>query len=313
MESLELQIKGVRTLPGRFVGLRAEGGDVLRAAGKREHGHGLTDPDALIFEVALPEGNLEGIVFGGLDQVGLNPGDALACINKELADAIGGDAAVLIHGIAAGVGDGLDAALEGDAVGASEQVERLFIPEIDSGLKTERDGAVGELFKQCTDLLADAEDLVDEVDVVDAASDELIDLGKDLSEVALAVFVTEEGLVAEGAGVGATAGELNLSAVMKVIGAVAGEDVVEVMVALDRKVGVVEGAERAHIGGAETRGHVDDAAGVAPTATGNHLPGMGGELGQSLIGLAAQNDVGAGLLQGSFGRDRAMRTGDDGL
>ena len=130
--------------------------------------------------MTLPEGDLEGVVAGGLDEVGLDPGKALPRVDEQLTDAIGGDAAVLVHGVAAGVGDGLDAALKGDAVGAGEEIEGLFIPEIDAGLEADGDGTGGDGFEQRANLLADAEDLVDEVDVVDAARDELIDLGDDL-------------------------------------------------------------------------------------------------------------------------------------
>ena len=45
----ELEVEGVRPLPGFFVGLRPEGSDVLRAAGKGEHRNGFADPHALIF------------------------------------------------------------------------------------------------------------------------------------------------------------------------------------------------------------------------------------------------------------------------
>ena len=77
--------------------------------------------------------------------------------------------------------------------------------------------------------------------------------------IALAILVAKEGLVAEGAGVGAAAGELDLGAVVEVIGAVAGEDVMEVMVTLDGVVGVVELADGAHVGGTEARRHVEAA------------------------------------------------------
>ncbi len=61
-------------------------------------------------------------------------------------------------------------------MGAREQVERFFIPEIDACLKADGHWTVRELFQQLADLLAYAEDLVDEVDVVDAARDQLVDL-----------------------------------------------------------------------------------------------------------------------------------------
>ncbi len=57
---------------------------------------------------------------------------------------------------------------------------RVLVPEVDAGLKADRDGTVGDRFEQLADLFADAEDLVDEVDVVHAAGDELVDFSDDL-------------------------------------------------------------------------------------------------------------------------------------
>ncbi len=79
------------------------------------------------------------------------------------------------------------------------------------------------------------------------------------------------------------------------IGSVAGEDVVFVGVELDGVVGEVEGTEGAHVGGAEAGVGVEDAVWLAPATAGDHIPREAGELREGLIGLAAEDDVGAGL------------------
>ena len=111
-------------------------------------------------------------------------------------------------------------------------VEELFVPEVNADLKADGDGTVGDLLKEGFDSFVYAEDLVDEIDVIDTSCDQVVDFGEDGGELAFAVFIAEQGLIAEGAGVGASAGELDFGAVMQVVGAIAGEDVVEVMVAL---------------------------------------------------------------------------------
>jgi hypothetical protein len=153
------------------------------------------------------------------------------------------------------------------------------------------------------------EDLVDEVEVGDALRDQAVDLGQQEVEVAAAVLVAEVELGAEGAGVGAAAGGLDLGA-----GAARRrvEAVVVVGMARDEAVGPCErgmvgeaagpgaavGAERAAVapGGAADRG------GLARV----------GELGDRLLGLAAQHDVGAELGERGAGRRRAVRADRDG-
>ncbi len=173
-------------LPCLLIRLCAKGGYIFGAAGEGEHGDGLADPDAVCFEVGLPGGDEGGVIFRGLDEVGLDPGDVAARVEEELGDAIGRQATVLVHGVAALLGDGLNTTLKGDAVSTAEELEEVLVPEIDTGLEADGDGTPGDLFQQRTDLLADAEDLVDEVDVIDAAGDELVDLVEDGVEIAFA-------------------------------------------------------------------------------------------------------------------------------
>ena len=73
----KMKVVRVRALPRLLVGLRAKGCHILRAAGKREHRHGLGDPDAMRLQVRLPGRHLRRIVLRHLDQVGLHPRDAL--------------------------------------------------------------------------------------------------------------------------------------------------------------------------------------------------------------------------------------------
>ena len=258
-------------------------------------------------------GDERRVVVLGLDEVGLDPGDALPGVDEQVRDAVGREAAVLVHLVAALLGDGLDAALEADGVGAGKEVHAGLVPEIDAGLEADGDGALGELFEQSFDLPADAEDFVDEVDVVDAAGDELVDLVEDGGKIAFAVLVAEQGLVAEGAGPGTATGELDFGAKAEMVGAIAGKDVVLVAVALNGVVGEIERPEGTHVGGTEAGRGVDGAVGIAPDAAGDHLPGRGGEQGQGLVVLAAKDDVGAGLLERGKGRGGAVGADDDDL
>ena len=107
---------------------------------------------------------------------------------------------VLVHFIAAGLADGFDSALERHAMRAAQQLDGLLVPEIDAALEADRQRSFGDFFQQRSNLLANAENLVNEVDVIDAARHEGIDFGKYGADVALAEFIAEQRLIAERAG-----------------------------------------------------------------------------------------------------------------
>src|SRR5947209_13553721 len=75
--SEELEIERVGAFPRGFVRLTAESLDILRAARKRKHGHRLAHPNARGFQRRLPLRDQRRIILGGLDEIGLHPGNML--------------------------------------------------------------------------------------------------------------------------------------------------------------------------------------------------------------------------------------------
>src|SRR3954468_14140433 len=141
--------------------------------------------------------HLGRIIVRRLDEICLYPGDVLARVDQERLDTIRGEPAVLVHLVAASFADSFNAALERDAMRAAQQLEGLFVPEIDATLKAYGQRAARDFFQEHAHLLAHAEDFVDEVDVIDAAGQELINFGQYLIQVALAKLIAEQRLVTE--------------------------------------------------------------------------------------------------------------------
>src|SRR5579884_3514476 len=93
----------------------------------------------------------------------------------------------------------LNPALHRNAMRPAEQVERLLVPQVNARLEADLEIAFRDPFQQAQHIFADAEDLVDEVHVIDAARHQLIDLRQESLNIALAKLVPEERLVAESA------------------------------------------------------------------------------------------------------------------
>jgi hypothetical protein len=198
---------------------------IQRAAREGKHRNRLAYPDAVVFQTLLEAADLCGVVLGRLNEIRLNPWNMLARLHQQGLDAFGGEAAVLIQLVATFFTDGLDTAFEGDAVSSAEKLETFFGPQVDPGLKAYGHGALPDLLQKSPDLPAHAEDFVDEVDIVDAPVDELVYFIENGLQWTLPKFVTEEGFVAEGAGIRAAASELHFRPEFQVIGTVTREDV----------------------------------------------------------------------------------------
>src|SRR5258708_27341501 len=121
---------GVGPLPGILVRRIAKRLLVQRTTGIRKHGHGFAYPNTPGPEMLLPGANLPAIVMFGKNQVGLHPGYPAAGIDQQLSDPVGIQTAVFVQLVAAFVSNGLNAARHGATVGASQQIERLLIPQV---------------------------------------------------------------------------------------------------------------------------------------------------------------------------------------
>src|SRR5215472_4532953 len=177
----------------------------------------------------------------GQNQIGLNPGNALARINQQLSNTSGIDAAVFVQLFAALMCDRFNAALHRDAPGAAQQLQRFLVPEIDAGLTTDLYRTFCNLLQQAADVCANSENFVDEINVADAAGDQRIHFPEHGIHAALAKFIAEQRLVAEGAGPGTAAGKLQFGAQS----AVTGKDVVAMPVSFDVIVPEVKRAQSA--------------------------------------------------------------------
>ena len=170
------------------------------------------------FRLFLPAMNFRAVVALGKNQVRLHPGDASASIDQQFCNAVRAHAAIFVQVFTAFMRDGLHAALHGDAVGAAKKIQGLFIPEIDARLKADLYRTLSNAFEQTSHILADAEDFIDEINILDAACDQGIHFLENGVDAALAEFIAKERLIAESAGPGTSAGKLQFSAKAVVIG-----------------------------------------------------------------------------------------------
>ena len=72
-----------------------------------------------------------------------------------------------------------------------QQLQRVLIPQIDASLKADRQRTLGNFLQQHPHLLADTENLIDEINIVDPARDQLIDLLQHLVQLALPELIAE--------------------------------------------------------------------------------------------------------------------------
>src|SRR5437764_8303908 len=158
----------------------------------------------------LPLPNLPAVIFICKNQVGLDPGNASPGIDKQLRNPVSAHAAVLVEVFPAFFGDGFDPALHGNAMGPAQQVQSLFIPQVNARLETDFYVPFGDAFQQAKHVLSYSEDLINEVDILHAPADQGIHLLQDRLYMALAEFIAKQSLVAEGTGPGASARKLQL-------------------------------------------------------------------------------------------------------
>src|SRR5437763_14301346 len=116
----------------------------------------------------LPLTNLPAVIFIRENKIGLHPGDTRTGVNQELANTLSIHPAILIQLFPARFGDGLNPALHGNTMRPAQKVERLFIPEINPGLKADLYWTLSNAFQQPPDVPAYAKDLINTVAVLDA-------------------------------------------------------------------------------------------------------------------------------------------------
>src|SRR6185312_12528515 len=181
-----------------------------------------------------------------------DPGDSRSSINEQLRNTIGIHAAILVQFFASRFCNRLNTALHGNTVGAAKEIKGFFIPEINPRLEADLHRALGDAFKKAAHIFADAEDLVDKVDVFHAPADQRIHFTKNGIHTALAEFVAEQRLIAEAAGPGAAAGELEFRAESVVLR----EDMMPVMMGFHRIIVESERAKGAHVRHTERRAYM---------------------------------------------------------
>src|SRR5690348_7758535 len=108
----------------------------------------------------LPALNLPAIVMVGENQISLYPRNSGSGIDQQVGNSLRIDAAILAQFFPAFFRDGFNPAFHRDAVSASEQVERFFRPQVDSGLESDLQWPFGNPFQQTADVLAHPENLI---------------------------------------------------------------------------------------------------------------------------------------------------------
>jgi hypothetical protein len=73
----------------------------------------------------------------------------------------------------------------------AEQAKTLFVPQINAGLQADSDRAFRQSLQQAADVAADSENLVYELDIIHAASDELVDFLQHGIHTTFTIFVAE--------------------------------------------------------------------------------------------------------------------------
>ena len=73
----------------------------------------------------------------------------------------------------------------------AKQVERFFVPEIDTRLQPDGDLAMAQLLQELSHGFSYAEDFVDPIDVIDAAGNHRVHFLQDRAQVAFAELISE--------------------------------------------------------------------------------------------------------------------------
>src|SRR5216684_7659337 len=251
--------------------------------------------------------NLHTIISLGENQICLHPGNASPGIDQKFCNAVRADAAFLVQILSALVRDGFHTALNRDAVRAAKKIKSFFIPEIDARLEADFHRTLGNPFEQAKNIFAHAENLIDEIDILDAARNQRIHFLQHRVNAALAEFVTKERLVAEGARPGTSASKFQFGAEAVVIG----ENVVAMPVGFKVVILEIERPQGGHVSDSRSWAYVQLTVAFFEAATNNLFPGFAGKFRESLIGFATQSDVTSGFTDGSCGCCRRMRANGD--
>src|SRR6185437_929155 len=256
----------VRALP-RVIIRRTKALHVIRCAGECEHRHWLTNPNPLLAKVLLEVMHLCAIVMFGQDQIRLHPRHALPRMDEKFSNTFGRDTAILVQFVAAFVGNALDSTFHRDAMRIPEQVETLFIPEINSRLQANGDFPRTEFLQKLAHRPAHAEDFVNPIDVVDTTCNQRVYFLQNRADIAFAKLVAEQCLVAEAARPRTAACEFQFRASSRAL-----ENMVPMLVTLDVVVIELESTQLLHIGDAECWAQMHTRV-IAPAAAFDLRPG----------------------------------------
>src|SRR5215471_16279679 len=149
----------------------------------------------------------------------------------------------------------------------AQQVQAVFIPQIDSSLKADFDWPLRHALQQPANVRADAKDFVNEIDVLHAASNQGIDFLENSFHVALAKFVAKESLVAERTCPRTAAGKFQLRANTFIMS----EDMVAMSVGLHGVVAKIQGTKGLHVSHAQIAVNANTVPGLE-TAAFNFAP-----------------------------------------
>src|SRR5882724_1870682 len=251
--------------------------------------------------------NFHAIISLGENQIRLHPGNASSGIDQEFCNAVRAQAAIFVEVFAAFVRDGLHAALNGNAVGAAQQIQSFFIPEIDAGLEANLHRTLGNSFQQAMNVLPNTENFIDEIDVLDPTRNQRIHFLEHCINAALAEFIAKKRLVAEGAGPGTSAGELKFGAKAAVIG----ENVMPVPVGFDVVIFEIKRARGEHVSDRRSWADVQLTVFFFKTASNDFVPWFAGKFRENLVGFAPQSNITTYFADSGGGRGRRMRADGD--
>jgi hypothetical protein len=134
----------------------------------------------------------------------------------------------------------------------AEQIKRLLIPEVDSCLQPNRDLSFREFLQELANRLADTEDLVNPIDVINSTRNERVHFLQYGIDIPLPELISEQSLVAECARPRAATRKFQLSTPARTM-----EYVVPMRMQLDWIILKTQRAEFLHVRYADTRTEMD--------------------------------------------------------
>ena len=145
----------------------------------------------MLLQIVLPCPDLAAVVVLGKNQVCLDPGNSLSCIDQQLRESVRRQLAAFVQFVAAFFGDRFDATLHGYAACVAQEVERFLVPQVDARLQADGDRPLRKLLQQPADVLANSKNFVDPVNVLHAARDQRVNFRQHRFDITLAEFVSK--------------------------------------------------------------------------------------------------------------------------